>query len=293
MNDLEARLRASLRSHGTVEPATMPSGTSVRVRARRLANVAGTGAVLAVFVVGVAWAIPHGSRSPQATPADGTNPPPPIGWPTVVVGDPSTAYIGSFEGRGVVGDVHLLTSGTVDGAEFSLVGYSEQSEGLEVCLQMAGPASDGPPASPGPQPPNSAAATGGVGAFCLAERMPAQLLEMGWPDFPTNADLFVRTWGQESEVEYLGFVTDRVERVEVHLADGSVLNVPLFSFPNAQHSAAFILFPPSLSIDGTLEALDAGGTVLASASFCPPDDGVRTCDVLPTNQLVPVTNTDG
>ncbi len=295
MNDLESRLRESLRSHGTVEPAAMPSGTSVRVRARRLAHVAGTGAVLAVFVAGVAWAIPHGDRSPQRIPAEGTaSPSSPTGWPTVVVGDPSTAYVGSFQGRGVVGDLYVLTSGTVDGAEFSLVGYSEQSEGLEVCLQMAGPASDGPPVSPGPQPPNSAAATGGVGAFCLAERMSPELRDVGWPDFPANVDLFARTWsGNGTQPEYLGFVTDRVQRLEVRLAEGSVLDVPLLPFPNSQHTSAFMFFPGSLSMNGTLQALDADGTVLATATFCGPGDGGDSCGILPTDQLVPVPGGEG
>jgi hypothetical protein len=294
MNDLESRLRASLRSQGTVEPATMPSGTSARVRARRLANLMGTGAVLAVFVVGVAWAIPHGDRSPRHTPAEGTTSSPPTGWPTVVVGDPSTAYIGSFQGRGVVGDVHLLTSGTVEGAEFSLVGYSEQSEGLEVCLQMAGPASGGPPVSPGPQPPNSAAATGGVGAFCLAERMSSELRDVGWPDFPANVDLFAHRWGGDgSPPSYLGFVTERVDRLEVHLADGSVVDVPLLPFPNSQHTSAFMFFPASQSMDGTLEALDADGTVLATAPFCGPGDHGVSCGILATDQLVPVTGGEG
>jgi hypothetical protein len=295
MNDLESRLRESLRSHGTAEPATMPSGTSVRVRARRFAHVAGTGAVLAVFVAGVAWAIPHGDRSPQHIPAGETaSPSSPTGWPTVILGDPSTAYVGSFQGRGVVGDLHVLTSGTVDGAEFSLVGYSEQSEGLEVCLQMAGPASGGTPVSPGPQPPNSAAATGGVGAFCLAERMSPELRDVGWPDFPANVDLFARTWsGNGTQPEYLGFVTDRVQRLEVHLADGSVLDVPLLPFPNSQHTSAFMFFPSSLSMDGTLEALEGDGTVLATAPFCGPGDHGASCGILPTDQLVPVSGDGG
>jgi hypothetical protein len=297
MNDLESRLRASLHTHGTVAPVTMPSGTSARVRARRFATAAGTCAVLAVFAIGAAWAIPHGDRPSSQTPADGPTdgvviPSAPPGWPTVVAGDPSTAYTDLQGIAHVVGDGHLLTSGTVDGAEFSLMGYSVQEDGLQVCLQMAGPASDGPPVSPGPQPPTAGAASGGVGGFCLTERMPTELVDVGWPDFPTTVDLFARTW-EGPKPEYVGFVTDRVQRLEVHLADGSVLDVPLRSFPNSQRTSAFVLFPPSQAIDGTLVALDGDGTVLATATFCRPGDDGDSCGILPTDQRAPVTGGEG
>jgi hypothetical protein len=287
MNDLESRLRTSLRTAGRVEPATMPRGTSARVRARRFVGGAGVCAVLAVFVVGAVWAIPNGDRSPDRTPAEGGDTSVPPGWPEVVVGDPGEAYIGSFEHHGLVGDVHLLTSGTVDGMEFSLVGYTEQAEGLEVCLQMAGPDTGGPMISPGPVAPGERATTGGVGGFCMADRMAQAAVELGWPDFPSNADLFARTWGEDGQ--YLGFVSYRVALLRVQLADDTTVEIPLLRFPNHQNTAAFTLFPPSLAPGATLEALDDDGALLATATMCPPDDDVDGCSILATDQVVPAS----
>ena len=118
--------------------------------------------------------------------------------------------------------------------------------------------------------------------------MPPQLVEQGWPDFPSNADLFVRTWGQESGSQaYVGFASDRVGGLQVRLEDGSVLEIPLLSFPNPHDVSTFILFPPTVSLGGTFVALDPGGAVLATASTCAPDDRVQGCSVLATEQLAP------
>jgi hypothetical protein len=199
-----------------------------------------------------------------------------------VVGDPADGYVGPND-QDVVDKKYLLTSGTVDGREFSFVGYSQRTP--EACLELAGPATSDHLQSPGPHPPGALATTGGVGGYCVAEQIPATLLAMGWPDFPNQADIFMRAVGT-----YTGFVTERVSSLQVHLSDGTVVDIPVLHFPNQWNYGAFIFFPPRIAISGDLEAFGADGSLLATAPLCGPNDGVHACDVSPTLQLVPVDN---
>jgi len=50
MNDLESRLRQSLAENGNVGPRSMPGGTQVRIRARRVSKAIAGIATLAAFV---------------------------------------------------------------------------------------------------------------------------------------------------------------------------------------------------------------------------------------------------
>ena len=284
MNDLDDRLRTALHRNGAVMPRTMPKGTRARVGAHRSARATALGVGLSAFAIGVVWAIPHGDSEPRrpvagstVTTTTGVMSMPP-GWPVVVLEDLSEAYIGPDRSF-VQGEKYPLMSGTVEGAEFSVVGYSAREESQSVCLQMAGPAVTGvAPPSPGPQIPEE---SGGVGGFCLDRQVPAVLLEQGWPDFPHGADLVMRLWGQD-QIMYMGYATDRVARLGIRLADGTQADVDLLHFPNEWNHAAFGVFPPS-SVSGSLEAFDADGELLASAPFCP---GERVC-MPPTNQVAP------
>jgi hypothetical protein len=300
MNDLESRLRQSLTDNGNVGERPMPDGTKVRIRARKVGKAIAGFATLAAFVVGVGFLVPRGTQADR--PAGPTG----AGWPVVVVGNPDDAYIGPSMNEQVVGEKHLLLSGTVDGSEFSFVGYQSTDvpgTGPSPCLEVAGPAIPGATLeSPGPYPPGIEATTGGVGGYCV---MPPSIeSQMGWPMFPTATDLFVRTTaggrggvcdncqaGEKRWVVVTGFVSSRVARLEVRLEDGSVLDVPVRAWPNDDGVGAFIFFPPSAYLVGDVLAYDTDGQLLARAPLCGLDDGKGGCDVAPTEQIAPVTET--
>jgi hypothetical protein len=257
-------------------------------------------ATLAAFVLGVGLMVPRGTQSQG--PAGGAG----ADWPVVVVGNPDDAYVGPSTNEGVVGDKHVLLSGTVDGSEFSFVGY-ESTDGPGAsptpCIEVAGPAIPGATQeSPGPYPPGIDATTGGVGGYCV---MPSSIeSQMGWPPFPDGTDVFMRTTaggaggvcdncqsGEKRWVVVTGFVTGRVARLEVRLEDGSVRDVPVRSWPNDNDVRAFIFFPPSAYLVGDVLAYDSDGRLLARASLCGPDDGKGGCDVAPTEQIAHAAGT--
>jgi hypothetical protein len=131
--------------------------------------------------------------------------------------------------------------------------------------------------------------------------MPASIeSQMGWPPFPEDADLFMRTTagggggvcdncqpGEKRWVVVTGFVTGRVARLEVRLADGFVRDVPVDTWPNDDGVGAFIFFPPSAYLDGEVLAYDGDGRLLSRAQLCGSVDAVGGCDVAPTEQIAP------
>jgi hypothetical protein len=301
MNDLETRLRQSLSENGSVGGRTIPKGTEGRIHARRAGKTIAGIAALVVFVVGVGLVVPRGT---DRRPAGGTGAV--EDWPDVVVGDPADGYVAPSTNEHVIGDKQVLLSGTVDGSEFSFVGY-QSSEALTVgstvdegpwqCLQVAGPAIPGAtPEGPGPHPPGADAATGGVGGYCT---LPSSLeSEIGWPPFPDATDLFMRTTAGgrggvcdncvgKRWVVVTGFVTSRVAGLEVRLEDGSVRDVPVETWPNDLGLGAFIFFPPTAYLVGDVLAYDGDGRLLARAPLCGPDGGTGGCDVASTEQIAP------
>ena len=181
---------------------------------------------------------------------------------------------------------------------------SSAGNGPWPCLQVAGPQSRARhPRVPAPtrrdQRPD-----GRRGRLCMSAG--ATEVQLGWPPFPDAADLFVRTGAGGGAgvcdncvdagkrwVVVTGFVTQRVVRLEVHLEDGSVHNVPVETWPNDAGVGAFVFFPPSAQLIGDVLAYDADGRLLARASLCGPADGRAGCDVAPTQQIVPGANTSG
>jgi hypothetical protein len=297
MNDLESRLRQSLAEIGNVGARSMPGGTQRRIRARRVGKAVAGLVSLSAFVVGVGLMVPRGTQGERPAGSDGD-------WPVVVVGNPDDAYVGPSTNEHVVGDKHVLLSGTVNGSEFSFVGY-QSAEGAEQsptpCLEVAGPAIPGARLeSPGPYPPGIDATTGGVGGYCVPSTQIEE--EIGWPPFPDGTDVFMRTGagggsgvcdncaGQRSVV-VTGFVTGRVARLEVRLEDGSVRDVPLATWPNDDGVGAFIFFPPTAYLVGDVLAYDGDGRLLARAPLCGPPDGGSGCDVSPTEQIVAMAET--
>jgi hypothetical protein len=296
MNDLEGRLRQSLAENGNVGPRSMPGGTQVRIRARRVGKAIAGIATLAAFVLGVGLLVPRGTQADRPAGPTGAD------WPVVVVGNPDDGYIGPSTNEQVVGEKHLLLSGTVDGSEFSFVGYQSSDvsgTGPSPCLEVAGPATPGAtPGSPGPYPPGIEATTGGVSSYCV---MPPSIeSQMGWPMFPAGTDLFMRTTaggrggvcdncqgGETRRVVVTGFVSRRVAQLELRLEDGSVLDVPVRAWPNDDVVGGFIFFPPSAYLVGDVLAYDTDGRLLARAPLCGPDDGKGGCDVSPTEQIAP------
>ena len=63
MNDLESRLRQSLAENGNVGPRSMPGGTQIRIRARRVGKAIAGIATLVPFVVGVGLLVPRGMQA--------------------------------------------------------------------------------------------------------------------------------------------------------------------------------------------------------------------------------------
>jgi hypothetical protein len=301
MSDLEGRLRQRLAEIGNVGARSMPDGTQRRIRARRAGKTIAGIATLAAFVLGVGLMVPRGTQSDG--PAGGTG----GHWQVIVIGNPDDAYVAPSTNEHVVGVKHVLLSGTVDGSEFSFVGYQSTDgtagTGPTPCLQVAGPAIPGATLeSPGPYPPGIDATTGGVGGYCV---MPSSIeSQMGWPPFPDGADLFMRTTagggggvcdnceaGEKRWVVVTGFVTARVARLEVRLVDGSVLDVPVHAWPNDDGVGGFIFFPPSAYLDGEVLAYDGDGGLLARAQLCGSTDAVGGCDVAPTEQIAPAAGT--
>ena len=137
----------------------------------------------------------------------------PEGWPVVDIGDPSEAYVPFPFADYVVGPKHVMASGTVDGAPFSLVGFmpKDEDEG-RGCFEYA-PPWNGQPGS------------AGVMGSCV-----------GAPDVsvPNGTDLDLLGFSSEAygHIEAdMGFVSSRVERISIRSEGGLAFPIPILQAP--------------------------------------------------------------
>jgi hypothetical protein len=255
MNDLENRVRAALHEHANnLGVRTMPSVTREQVRKREARFVA-TVSVLAASAIALGallvQALPHAAPSRDVA-ADGFTSPleeVPPGWPVVDIGDPAEGYVPFPDADYVVGRKHVMASGTVDDAPFSLVGFlpRDEDEG-RGCFEYAPPWSGRPGSS-------------GVMGSCV-----------GSPDtsVPNEADLDLLGFSTEpnSRIEAdMGFVSPRVVRLSIHPAGGSAFPIPILEGPEGWDVRFFLTFFYE-GIEGDVVAYAADGTVLARSSLC-------------------------
>lgn len=279
MNDLETLVRESLRARaGEPGPRAMPPGTLRRVHRREAGFGVGVLSLVAIAVVAAAAllrSLPLGDGQDTTAPPSGgfVGPSHPLealpeGWPRIRVGDPREAYISPADSDDVAGQKEVIVSGTVEGSDFSFVGFTAARRGLEYegsCLDFAGPASA----------PGREATSGGVQTVC------AEVV-------PTRSDLELIGFGNgdrpDLEANY-GFVSERVARLVVVLDDGSVVEVPILRGLDGWDVRVFLFFPPQ-GQGGLLVAYDADGRALARAPLCENTGVSGGCRGF--EQLVPV-----
>jgi hypothetical protein len=290
MNDLETLVRESLLSQAGEPGARTLRGDTRRQVHRREARfavgVVGVVAIAVAVAAGLLQILPRGDMR-TSIPSDGGfggNPleAVPPGWPAVDVGDPQDAFLPPPGGQSdqIIGEVLVLASGAVGGAEFSLLAWTgggdvANGEFDGPCLGSNGPFTPNvvPPPSPGSD-------FGGVQAGTCAS----------WIDRPVPTDSDLDLMGQADGttpalMSNYGFASERVARLEIILADGSTWPVPLLDGPSGWGGVqAFLFFPPR-DAEGTLVAYDAAELALARAALClhgVPSGGCRQ----PTEQLV-------
>ena len=255
MNDLETRIRATLHDRADHEGIrTMPPTTRSQVHRREARFVTVAIALTVCAVVSgalVVRSLPRASTPPDVA-GDGFTSPledVPDGWPAVDIGDPVEAFIPFPDSAYADGPKQVIASGTVDGEPFSLVGFmpSAADEG-RGCFEYA-PPWDGRPGS------------AGVMGSCV-----------GAPDLsvPKEADLDVLGFSTEpnGHIEAnMGFVSRRVERLEIRPEDESGFTIPILDGPDGWAARSFLIFFYEGAI-GELVAYAEDGTVLARSSLC-------------------------
>lgn len=256
MNDLENRIRAALHDQAA-HPGirTMPAATTGQVHRRQARFAVG---VIALTVCAVAAgalvvrSLPHASPIRRDVTADGFTSPledVPEGWPAIDIGDPAEGFVPFPDSAYADGPKQVIASGTVDGEHFSLVAFmpSDVDEG-RGCFEYAAPW-DGEPGS------------AGVMGSCV-----------GAPELsvPNEADLDVLGFSTDpnGHIEAgMGFVSRRVERLEIHPEGGSSFRIPILDGPEGWSARTFLI----LFYEGTqgdVVAYAADGTVLARSSLC-------------------------
>jgi hypothetical protein len=274
MSEFEAALREALRRRaGDPGGRSMPLDTSRRVRRRQLV-IGGAGAAIAVAAILLTTVILAGlPRGARTGPASGTSSAPfgslPRTWPTIVAGDPSDAHVPPADGT-VVGEKHVLYSGTVAKAEFSFVGYliDDGRTGQGPCLDFTGP---------------SARAQEGPSVSVCAYAPVAEPV-------PTGADLDLAGAGSSAipDIEAnFGFVSARVRTLRVELSDGSASDVPILRAPEGWIGIRPFLFFPPAGLNGTVVALSEDGTELARAPMCVNEGASGSCHAA-VRQLVSI-----
>jgi hypothetical protein len=248
MNDLEMRVRDTLERHLEVLPKPMPEGTVRRVRRRQAVFVTLVSSVVVVSVVGAVTVVRLGALEGRRGPADGrpgTIEALPAGWPDVHLGDPSVAYVPFPGGENLLGRKHVLASGSVDGAGFSLLGFTSKDEG--DCFEFTGPYAE----RKGTQ----------VGGSCADIDV----------SVPADADLDLLGFSASTygHIEAnMGFVSARVHHLAVIADDGSSFPIPILDGPRAWDGRSFFLVFRYEGVGGHVVAYDEGGGVLARASLC-------------------------
>jgi hypothetical protein len=255
MNDLEDRVRAALHDRADYQGVrTMPSMTRGQVR-KREAWFLTTVSVVAASAIAVGalllQSLPHAVPARDVA-ADGFTSPlevVPEGWPVVDIGDPARAYVPFPFADYVVGPKHVLASGTVDGAPFSLVGFmpKDDDEG-RGCFEYA-PPWNGQPGS------------AGVMGSCV-----------GAPDVsvPNGTDLDLLGFSSEANGQIeadMGFVSPRVERLSIRSEGGSAFPIPILQGPEGWDARFFLTFFYE-GMEGEVVAYASDGSVLARSSLC-------------------------
>ena len=204
-------------------PDASPAPAIARGRRRRHVAWVRTGLVVTVLAFAVVVPIKllsglgadrREGPAGQSPSAQGTK------WPTVIIGDPNDAYVDRGNPEIANGSEHVLASGTVGGEKFSFLGYTSASQlriplgaASRPCVEIAGPA--------------HYRLNAGVGGWCVSSLQGE--MQAGWPPFPRGTDVLLRhevAGGSgvcrncarpvRQPVE-MGFVTDRVARLEVSL----------------------------------------------------------------------------
>jgi hypothetical protein len=255
VTDIERAVRESLARRADVTGVrTMPEGTTRQIRRRRARFVASVAlvTVTAITVGVVAFrTFPGGGRSGDHVPASEGS------WPQVSESEPGMAFVPDVTGNPE--DLTVLASGTVEGAEFSLVGWTgNDAEYQGPCIAFSGPFTHG--AAPEPT-------DGGFGG-----RVAENCATWPTPSVPDGADLELLGEQDPStpgSMANYGFLSPRVARVTVSVGNPSEeVEVDLLDGPAGWEGVrSFVFFPPP-DTEGTLIAFDEAGEPLARALIC-------------------------
>jgi hypothetical protein len=274
MDTLEREIREALdRKVGAPPARQMPKGTRSRVRGRQVRWIA----AVTVVAVGVGFggfavlkSIPGHGGGPGDGGTQNAAPDDPLefvpkGWPTVVIGDPADGYTVPPDVAEADGPVRVIASGTVDGKGFSFqsyVGIGPDPGWKGPCLGFAGPGLD-QFASPDPQPPG---AVGGVSSQTCANVQ----------GVPGLKDMFLTAQEDPEQAPGIapnyGFLSSRVDGLELRLADGSTYGIVVLPSPPGWDGVQAFFFVPPQGVTGTVVALAADGTELARAQACTYDE---------------------
>lgn len=201
----------------------------------------------------------------------GGDPLEPGAWPEVTIGGDFTPYVDHVVGAdgaldaGVVGEKVVIAYGTVQGIPWSLTAFDVRDGG-----GWTGNA--GPDGEPGPAGELFLGAGGmfGGGGLALYGTTPWQANALGASGFG---------FGAARLTAYAGVVSTRVERVEVHLADGEVRTVSLIDGPAGVEARYFVLWAPN-DAAGRIVAFDAEGAEIDDQLMCvtlPDQDSTSSC----------------
>ena len=266
--DLETRLRETMdrRTEG-VGVRSMPPGTIGRVRRRRALGLIVVTALALSFVGGVSGLLrlsaDRSTGQPAAestasipTPEPGVTyvtPGPfadlgPGEWPNVQAGGVQDPYVDRETGDiEVLTDKVVVASGYVEDVEWSMTTFRADHTGI-----------------------------GNIGWGTCAELFLGDLGDDGGVRLCTNVegdpgqrDLRVAgaSFGAGPVTGYAGIVSDLVDRVVLEFADGSHRIVDLVNGPKGLDARYFVLWVPN-DAAGTMSALDASGTAIATEPLC-------------------------
>ena len=286
MNDLEERIRATLKEHVTASgmTRTMPPGSRRRIRSRQ------AGSALVVLATTVAFSFltfqlfstPSGasrtasgeddavvitaSRGPDSSLyLHDVDPPAPGEWPEATSGDLSDAYvdISEEEAASIVVDKTAIDAGKVQDEPWSLVALEQNGSGALWSEAAPGPCGELYLGSWGDD---------GGGSFCL------RLDDMvGSPEMTSMGIV----WGVGPVTAYAGVTTSEVDHMEIDLVGGGSRLVPLLDGPPGVSARYFVVFVPN-GARGNVVAFGGSGEVVGRDVLCAaqlevPADATGTC----------------
>jgi hypothetical protein len=254
VTDVERAIRESLSRRADVtDVRAMPKGTAGQVRRRRVRFAASVALVTVTAIAAgvVAFrALPGDERSGHVPGSKGP-------WPPVSETEPGMAFVPDVTGDPE--DLTVLTSGTVEGAAFSLVGWTgNKAEYQGPCIAFSGPFTRGG----APEPTD-----GGFGG-----RVAENCASWPTPTVPDGADLELLGEQDPSTPGLManyGFLSPRVARVIVSIGNpADQLDIELLDGPAGWEGVrSFVFFPPP-DTEGMLVAFDETGKPLARAVVC-------------------------